>query len=308
MKLTNEDFAKSFGEIESELDDSVKTLIKESDLSLFSVTDHDRDILLIEIIDRIRTDKQVIAAQDRTAVWERGWAENLQLFRQDSTSEAALVPRFVRPGRPIRWFKRYYNSNSSNFELVYINILRQFVITKYFSGVEYLYEFGAGTGFNLLHANKVHPQLNLIGTDFVQPAVDLMNEIGIERKIPLKASLFNMLMPDLEDLVLEPNSAVWTFGSVEQLGGKVEPIVKYIISNKAKICVHIEPIVEFYEEGSLEDYLARWFQSKRGYSEGLVNLLSDYQRAGKIEILKSQRLNFGSLMMEGYNLLVWRPK
>jgi hypothetical protein len=308
MKLTSADFAESFGELEGELHESVKSLIEESQMSLSPITDHERDLLLIEIIERIRADKQVIGAQDRTAAWERGWAENLELFRQDTSSDAALVPRFVRPGLPIRWFKQYYNSNLSNFELGYINILRQHVITKYFTDTDFLYEFGAGTGFNLLHAHKVFPQMNLIGTDFVQPAVELMNEVGAKRKIPLKASLFNMLTPGLEEMILEPNSAVWTFGSIEQLGGQVDPIIKYLISSKVKVCVHIEPVVEFYDEESLEDYLAKWFQSKRGYSEGLVKLLFRYQAEGKIEILKSQRLNFGSLMMEGYNLLVWRPK
>jgi len=307
MKLTISDFADSFGENEKDLDASVRSLIGDSDISLTPVLSQERDMLIVEIIERIRNDKQVIAAQDRTAAWTNGWAENLELFKIDPESDAALVPKFVRSGLPIRWFQKYYKSNLSNFELNYINILRQFVITKYFAQTEHLYEFGAGTGFNLLHAHKVFPQIDLIGTDFVQPAVDLMNEIGTMRGVPLKASIFNMLHPELEELRLEENSAVWTFGSIEQLGGQITPMMDYLIYNKPQICVHIEPVVEFYKSDSLEDYLAKWFQTKRGYTEGLLELLSDYQHAGKIEIIKSHRLNFGSLMMEGYNLVVWRP-
>ncbi len=306
MHLTSVEIAKSFGEDPKKLHHSVIELVEKERLILNPLSSQERDLLLIEIINRIRGDKQVIAAADRTEAWEKGWSENLELFRQDPTSDAALVPKFVRPGLPIRWFKEYYRSESANFELSYINILRQYVITKYFLEVESLYEFGAGTGFNLLHAHKVFPDLDLYGTDFVQPAVDLINEIGVKRSVPLVGSLFNMLSPDSNDLELNPNSAVWTFGSLEQLGGKIKPMFDFLILNKPSICVHIEPVVEFYEEDSLPDYLAKWFQSKRGYTAGLVDLLKKSEEEGKIKILKSQRLNFGSIMMEGYNLLVWR--
>jgi hypothetical protein len=307
MNLTNIDFASSFGEEVNELDESVLDLIEQEDLALYPLSTMDRDLLLIEVIERIRKDKQVIASEDRTAAWEKGWAENLEMFRQNPNSDAALVPKFVREGLPVRWFKKYFNSNVTNFELKYIEILRQFIITKYFGKVDNLYEFGAGTGFNLLHANRIYPNLTLIGTDFVQPAVDLMNLIGKERAIPLRGSIFNMLTPQLEDLRLQSNSAVWTFGSLEQLGGQVAPMIDYLIENGPAICVHVEPVVEFYEDGSIEDYLAKWFQTKRGYTAGLVKLLAEYEESGKIEILKSHRLNFGSVMMEGYNLVVWRP-
>lgn len=307
MKLTAADFANSFGEGAENLPKTLLDLIQSEDLALYPLSKSDRDLLLIEIIERIRSDKQIIAAGNRTSAWERGWAENLELFRQNPSSDSALVPKFVRPDLPIRWFKAYYTSNKVNFELSYINILRHYVITKYFTSIDFLYEFGAGTGFNLLHAHRVIPKLKLIGTDFVQPSVDLMNEIGIRRGLPLEACLFNMLSPELEELRLKQNSAVWTFGSLEQLGGHLDPIIDYFVSNRPRICVHIEPIVEFYEDDSLEDYLAKWFQTKRGYSSGLVQILNGYQKKGRIQILKSQRLNFGSLMMEGYNLVVWKP-
>lgn len=229
------------------------------------------------------------------------------MFRQNPNSDVALVPKFIRKSLPVRWFQRYYKSENINFELSYINILRQYVITKYFVNVDHLYEFGAGTGFNLLHANKVFPNLELFGTDFVSSAVELMDEIGAERRIPLRASIFNMLNPEQEKLIVKPNSAVWTFGSLEQLGGKIEPMINYLISQGPRVCVHIEPVVEFYEDNSLEDYLAKWFQTKRGYTAGLVGLLKSHEKGKKIQLLKTQRLNFGSLMMEGYNLLVWKP-
>ena len=307
MQLTSREFAESFGEDVGDLHESVTSLIDLEKLNLCPLTPLDRDRLIIQIVEKIRADSQVIASGTRTDVWEKGWRENLDAFRENPLSDESLVPKFIRPNLPVRWFKEYYKSVSSNFELSYIEILRQHLIVKYFGDVENLYEFGAGTGFNLLHAHRVFPKLNLYGTDFVQSAVDLMNEIGTIRSIPLKSSIFNMLFPKAANMSLQPNSAVWTFGSLEQLGGQLTAMVDFLIENSPKICVHVEPAAEFYEEDSLPDYLAKWFQSKRGYSQGLLELLKSHEREGKIEVLKLQRLNFGSTMMEGYNLFVWRP-
>lgn len=307
MHLTIKEFAKSFGEDVDNLHESVIKLINQEKLILYPLTHEDRDRLVIQIIEKIRKDSQVIASNSRTDVWEKGWRENLDAFRENPASDESLVPKFIRANMPVRWFKEYYKSDSENFELSYIEILRQYLITKYFGDVENLYEFGAGTGFNLLHAHRIFPKLNLYGTDFVQSAVDLMNEIGVVRSIPLTSSIFNMLLPKAANMNLQPNSAVWTFGSLEQLGGQLTEMVDFLIENTPKICVHVEPAAEFYDDDSLPDYLAKWFQSKRGYSQGLLELLEKYECENKIEILKLQRLNFGSTMMEGYNLFVWRP-
>jgi hypothetical protein len=85
-------------------------------------------------------------------------------------------------------------------------------------------------------------------------------------------------------------------------------MIQYLIDENPSVCVHIEPMIEMYDVSNLPDYLASWFQSKRGYSSGLISLLEDLSLQGKLEILEVQRLNFGSLMMEGYNLIAWRPK
>lgn len=307
MKIGTLEIAKSLGLLESDLNDSTKKIILDENLELISLTTEERDNLVLEIIDRIRNDNQIIAAIERTQIWENGWKENLDSFRANPNSDEALIPKFVRPRKPIRWFGDYYFTNNENFELSYIKILRQYVVSSYFSNISHLYEFGAGTGFNLLHANKIFPQLNLIGTDFVKSAVDLINEVGVARNIPLTASVFNMLHPNEQKFSLKENSGVWTFGSLEQLGSNVKPMIDFLIANQPDICVHIEPVAEFYDRAKLTDYLAYWFQNKRGYSEGLVSLLLELEVSKKIEIIKMQRLNFGSLMMEGYNLIIWRP-
>ena len=307
MKLTADDFAKSFGVPTKNFSVDLTNLIDGLALEIAPIVGESRDRLIIQVIERIKSDKQVIAGDGRTEAWTSGWAENLEAFKSSGGNIKELTPRFVRAGQPVRWQRKYFQPKSDNFEMAYIEILRHFIIENYFSKVSSIYEFGAGTGFNLVHASQIRPEIELIGTDFVQPAVDLINEVGVKLGINLTSSIFDMMRPDDFELELPKDAGVWTFGSLEQLGGQIEPIINYLIRNTPKICVHIEPMSELYDNTPLEDYLANWFQTKRGYTSGLIPLLQQYEKEGRITINRIQRLEFGSLMMEGYNLVVWTP-
>ena len=70
----------------------------------------------------------------------------------------------------------------------------------------------------------------------------------------------------------------------------------------------MEPTIELYDESNLLDYLAMRFHVKRGYTEGYLPRLRELESQNKVEILKVKRLFFGSLYMEGYSCLIWRPK
>lgn len=299
--------AKSFGIEVNLLPESTKVLIDTYNFATKEVTGIERDALIVRIIDKIRMDKQKIASPERLKAWEEGWAENLNLYIESNGDQTSLVPKFIRAGEPIRWFGRYHISEDANFELNYISVLRSYLIETYFSKVQSIYEFGAGTGFNLLHFAKLKPELNLVGTDFVSSSVQLMKEVGKQESINLSAQLFDMLDPSRNKLKIESGSGVLTFGSLEQLGSNLSPILKYFHDQRPDVCVHIEPMIELYDATSIEDYLATWFQGQRGYSSGLLGAISDLEKQGKASILMQQRLNFGSMMMEGYNLLVWKP-
>jgi hypothetical protein len=308
MKLTKNDFASSFGIDPSEINRDTEQIINQLNFEIVKIVDDERDDLILRIIEKIRFDEQVIAAPERKNVWERGWAENLAEYIESRGNLETLVPKFIRKGEIIRWFGDYYRTLDENFELNYISVLRSFLFSKYFGKIDSLYEFGAGTGFNLVHAGSIRPEIKLVGTDFVQSPVDLMNRVGNDLKINLSAQVFDMLEPKKSNLQLDLNSGVLTFGSLEQLGSKLSNMIQYLINENPSVCVHIEPMIEMYDVSNLPDYLASWFQSKRGYSSGLISLLEDLSLQGKLEILEVQRLNFGSLMMEGYNLIAWRPK
>ena len=84
-------------------------------------------------------------------------------------------------------------------------------------------------------------------------------------------------------------------------------LADFLLEKKPSLVVHIEPIYEVYDQDILFDYLAAKFHSKRGYTAGYLPRLKELEAKGKIEILNVQRLNFGSLLFEGFTNIIWRP-
>jgi len=144
-----------------------------------------------------------------------------------------------------------------------------------------------------------------------------MDEIkGISGIIKSLGSIFSFsimlcsispISPD-EKFEIKNNSAVFTFGSVEQLASKFDAFLQYLLKSKPKLCIHMEPTIELYDENNFIDYLAIKFHKKRGYTENFLTRLKELEKQNKIEILKVKRLFFGSLYMEGFSYIIWRPK
>lgn len=263
----------------------------------------ERDALILEIIERIERDTQRIAAPERTAAWEHGWLEALDKFRKDPREES-LIPAFVRAGQPLRVDGDLWHGNGAS-ELQYIRALQNGPIADAFKDCTHVYEFGCGTGFNLVALAKLMPGKTYTGLDFSFPAVQLVNEAAQVFQLNLRGAWFNMARPS--DMALAGNAGVLTFGAVEQLGGSeaFKPFVEYLIAERPSIVLHIEPAIELYDPANLLDNLAMRFHKKRGYTTGLLPYL---QAHPKVEVLSVERAHFGSLMHEGYSRILWRPK
>ncbi len=302
-----EDFAEAFGTSVEDVREKCGELISSLDFTYATIVGNQRDSLILKILKRIHEDTQIIGANNRTEVWEQGWKENLDLFVSNQNDLDQLTPKFIRHGAPIRYKKAYVQPIHPKFELNYVQVFRQWLFKTYFGTVSHVYEFGCGTGFNLVALGQLFPNTQLVGSDFVQSSVDLVNKIGQTHKFNLSSRFFDMISPD-QEFKLERGSGVFTIGSIEQLASQFDSFIQYLRKQPISICFHVEPMIELYEDGNLVDYLAIRFQSKRGYTQNLVPYLKDLHEKGEIELLKIKRFYFGSLFMEGYNLVVWKPR
>jgi len=278
MKSLNvEDFANSFGTTINGFSNELMTLISNMDFRYHVYEGKARDQLILKILKAIDNDRQLVGAEERKDVWLKGWEENLNSFIENEFDFEALTPKFIRKDRPVRYNGQYIQPNNTSFELDFNTIFRSWLFQNYFSEYENIYEFGCGTGFNLVLLDKLLPGRSLHGLDFVKSSVDLINLIGEKKDINLKGHLFDMVTPD-ENLEIAENSAVFTFGAIEQLASKYENFIDFLIDRKPRLCAHIEPTVELYNEDELIDYLSIKFHKKRGYTEGLLPYLQELEK------------------------------
>lgn len=304
--LTPNAFAAAFGISADELPAACLRAIEAADFNYEVLDGAARDGVILDVLRRLDTDQQQIAAPERRGVWHAGWDENLKEYRR-TRDLTALVPRFIRPDQVVRWQQQYVRPRNPRFELDFVTVLRTWIYTRFIADVNSLHEFGCGTGFNLVLFGQMFPGKHLHGLDFVESSVALVNAIGQETGLPLQGHLFDMTEPD-SAYVLPADGGVLTFGALEQLAGRVEAFLQFLLKKGPRVVVHIEPTAELYDETNLPDYLATRFHRKRGYTEGLLPRLQALEREGRLRLLHVRRTGFGSLFMEGYTCMAWAPR
>jgi len=305
-KITLENFADSIGTTIEDIRGKCINLINKKVFNYRVIDGIKRDELILNILKRIDIDQQKIASAGRQEVWNKGWQENLDEFINSNYDLNMLIPKFFRSNQPVRYNSNYIQPLNSNFELDYYSVFREWLFKSYFSEYTNIYEFGCGTGFNLVVLAQLFPDKKLYGLDFVPSSSKLVNEIAKHYKYNLSGHLFDMINP-APSFKLSNNSVVFTIGAIEQLASKFEKFIQYLLTQPISLCVHVEPTIELYNENNLVDYLAIKFQSKRGYTKNLLPYLKTLESEKIVKILKVKRLYFGSLFMEGYNLIIWCP-
>ena len=267
----------------------------------------EKNLVVIKIINKIIEDKQIIASKGRKQKWNDGWGEAFKAYSRTKDLKS-LIPKFytARENKIFRLGGKFIKTNNPMFEVNLINIFRNWYFKKYFSKVKNIYEFGAGTGHNLLELSKIFPEKNLFGSDFVITAVKLLKLIVKINKINLKVFRFDMSAPNKKFKISE-KSGIYTSGSLEQLSGNIFRFINYILEKKPEVVIHSEPVIDFYKKNQLTDYLGYLFQSKRKYTDNLLSYLKQLEKNKKIKIIKLCKSPFGSLMIEGYSLIVWKP-
>jgi len=306
-EVTLEDFARFFGTTVEDIPRDCRELIAKTDFRYRILLGEERDKVLLDVLRKIESDRQIVGANERQVTWEKGWAENLQDFIKSGYDLNKLVPKFIRPDQAIRLNRNYVMPSNPSFELDYFSVFRLWLFKKYLKEFESIYEFGCGTGFNLAVLAQLYPEKKLHGLDFVSPSRDLANKIGEVYGWKITGHLFDMTSPD-DNLEIGDNSAIFTIGTIEQLAGNFEAFLQFLLRHSPELCIHVEPTLELYDENNLVDYLAMKFHRKRGYTENYLTRLKELEAQNKIEILKVKRLFFGSLYMEGYSYMIWMPK
>lgn len=303
--LTLEDFARLFGTNADDIPENCRQLMAGMNLRYTPLSAAETEKTILQSLKTIESGSLSRVGADRKSVWENGWSENLRDFIASDYDLNKLLPKFVKKSE-MRLIDRYVMPASPDFETSLVTILRCYLFGKYFADVSEIYEFGCGTGLNLVALARLFPDKKLHGLDWSKTSVDIVTKLAETQHINVSGALFDMFSPDYS-LDIRPGSAVFTIGAMEQLGTDFEPFLRFLRDKKFAICINIETCYEMYDQDRLFDYVAAKYLEKRGYLRGYLTSLRNLEAQGKIDIIRAQR-SFGSVNHDGYSFVIWRPK
>ncbi len=276
------------------------------DLTYRPLERKERDQTILDQLKRIQNDTQNVEAAERVQVWQNGWNEILRKFENSQYNIESLKPQYFRDHIPLRLQQNFVQSENPQFIFDFQQCIKMHLYETYLSDVSHIYEFGCGTGYNLAELAKLFPEKQLYGLDFVPAVMEILHHLREQYHYHITGKQFDIKKPDFS-YKLEPDSAVCTFYCLEQVSDQFKPFLQCVIAQKPKICVHLEPVVELYEEDNLIDWLAKQFHCKRHYLSGFYPRLQQLEESGIIELLLVRRIKFVNWNHEGNVVLVWRP-
>lgn len=302
--LSIKDFAEAFGIEESEVTNYCGELINSLDFRHTVCFQEARERIWLDIIKKCDDGELSVSGSYRKKDWRNGWAQNLEEFLDSNGDLNSLSPKDWHGDRPLRYKGNYIIAYSNSFERDFTFVFKRWLYKKYFRDYDNIYEFGCGTGHNLVLLAKLFPEKRLFGTDWVIESQKLLKAVVKKYGYNIKGSQFDFFKPDYK-LDILPNSLVYTSAALEQLGRDFTKFLDYLLVKKPALCVNVECIAEFYDENNLFDYVALRYHRKRNYLNGFLTALRKLEKEGRIKIIVAKRTGFGSLYHEGYMYVVW---
>lgn len=252
--------------------------------------------VIIKILDTLLDDSIPYSGKHRKEQWEKGWGENLK--------SGNITPKYF--GKyPVTRYKGKFVTGQDEQKSLY-SIVDE-LAKRYLSKVKSVVEFGCGTGHNLLRIKKVNPKAIFVGCDWTKSSQKIVNKLG-DNFVGVN---FDFFKPSDDNLTFgygNFDTGVLTVAALEQVGTKYKKFVSYLLRNKPSVVVHIEPMPEYLDPTNLLiDYLSVKYMEKRKYLSGYPIYLRELEKKGKIKILESRRSGIGSMFIDGYSILVWKP-
>lgn len=305
--LNISNLATLFGTTAVELNEYCEKELRDFNGEFVRLSPEKKEQTLIESLDYLVNGITKRSGPERLPDWERGWSENLNKLIQGSNNLDDLVPGYVRPKQIMRLMGDYALFEDPEIEKRYLAIFRSWLSKKFFSDCDSIYEFGCGSCSHVAFLAQSFPNKKIFGLDWAEASIKICQVLRERHQLNIEGHLFNFFSPN-KNFKLNENSAVLTFGALEQCGDQFVDFIEYVREQRPKICVHVEGLDELYDQTQLFDYLGFQYNKKRNYLTGLLDYLQKLEMTNKIKILKAHRHHFGSRHNDTLSYVVWEPK
>ena len=286
--------------------DLIRPHLTAGDFRAHPATPAERDAYILELLELIRSPRIERSEAENREAWTRGWQQNLEEARAAGFASSTLKPKYFRGNRFLRWQGDVLVSENPQIEYDLFVLARRLLFGTYLRGAKTIYEVGSGSSNNLWLLSEMFPDANIVGLDWVPPAVQLATELGQATGRRIEGRQFNMMDPD-PSFRPEPGSAIVTIHALEQIGDRHGALIDWLVAARPSIVLHYEPILEFYDPANLTDYLALWYSQKRTYLTGFWPALAARRDAGDIEIVQAHRPKLGGVYHEA-SVIAWKSR
>jgi len=298
-------FALLLGVNENEISGECRRFIVNTDFHYRFLNPAEKDNVIYESLRCLEEKVFSPSGPHRKGAWEKGWSENLNAFCESGGDTVHLIPRFVRRNAVMRLNGEYIISSNPNFETAFVTVLRMVLFNKYFEKSRAIFEFGCGTGLNLVAAGEMYPGKNLYGFDWSESSCAIIEQLQKSKQLNIHGRLFDMYEPD-NSIKIGKEDAVFTVGALEQLGMGFQPCLEFLLLKKPQVCLHVETMNEIYTRKTAADFITLQYTQQRRYLTGFLDALRENEKQGKIRIMQVQR-TFGGQYHEGYSFVAWHP-
>lgn len=285
--------------------EKLKKLYDNLDLEYEEISETDKKVTIAHINEVLNQEIKT-SGPHRIVDWNNGWNENFVEFLETRKDES-LTPKYFGKLQISRINNKFVQSKNKNFEYDAFKFLQSCVYEAYCKNFDSYYEFGCGTGHNLLRYDYFCKTKKIFGLDWAtssQRCIEAINEVKNKNFVGYN---FNFEIPN-HSIEISNNSVVCSLAALEQIGDRHQNFINFLLEKKPKLCVHLEPIEEVLDENDeLESLSLRYFK-KRKYLSGFLTKLRELEKENKIDILETKKTGVGSYFIEGYTLIVWRIK
>ena len=307
-KLDEASFARLFGTTADNIERQCGDLLQEYEFRYRVIHGDDFKKTILTVMRIIDESPLSVSGRGRYEDWEKGIGENLRAFETSNCDLGTLIPKYMHKFPVRRLFSEYIEPVDKDFEVHFYTVYRQYLFKEYLAEYGSVFEFGCGTGYNLVIMAQLFPGKRLLGLDWTKNSVKLVDTIALGLGIEtMQGRLFDYFSPD-DSLDIPMDTAIITLNSMEQLGEDYGSFLEFLMRKKPALCINSEPFVEMYDESDLLDYLAAKYHRRRNYLKAYLPALKRLEHDGRIEIVKEHRVQLGNMFHDGYSLVIWKIK